>query len=85
MNFPLAWDEKWNVPQPLGIRAGLELERDGVPFIVNSAWDHHGADAQWIYEMINERKWPLNECREGQSKNWDEALKYIIARIKEND
>ncbi len=81
MHFPLTYQLPFDKPQPLGIRAALNLEERDIPFVINAAWYHHGPDAEWIYQMACERKWPMIEAGAGEIKDWNRALKYIRERV----
>lgn len=81
MHFPLTYDKPWDKPQPLGVRAGLKLEEAGIPFVINTAWNHHGADSQWVYEMVTERDWPMIETSKDAIKDWKESIGYVLKEM----
>lgn len=77
MHFPLRNQPPFNTPQPIGVRAAFELEEADIPFVINTAWYHHGKDTQWIFELVNSRQWPILETMEDGLKDWKTAIKTI--------
>jgi len=79
--FPLTSHEKWNQPEPMGVKVAVELTQMGIPFVLNTSGYHHGRRYEWINQFAREQRWELidsgSDEKDADSKNWSLAYKRL--------
>ncbi len=86
--FPLTSQEPWTQPEPIGVLVAVELSKEGIPFVLNTAGFHHGARYEWINILARGHGWALADAsrdprKEADSKRWDIAYKALEEKMKE--
>jgi hypothetical protein len=82
--FPSQEDS--SLKAPLGIVMAYELDRAGVPFVLNTSKYHHAAEIGWMVGLCRKENWFMIDSGtskgEGEHKDWEKAHKTLQERIK---
>lgn len=79
-------------PQPLGVYVARTLSKHNIPFVLNTAGNHHGAKYGWICLMAQDEEWPVVESGSGEMvrtgieiepKNWFAAYRTLELMLGE--